>query len=95
MVGINSSSFAATRSLVQLRKGARLENEVWEQFAKEADGQEKGTYQHWFLASLGLISFCQVTICYCDPGINDPAFVLQVLGENGSKLIEWHGCHAN
>ena len=43
--GVSSSAFAATRSLVQLQKGARFENEVWSHRGKLADGYETGTYE--------------------------------------------------
>ena len=95
LIGITSSAFAATRSLVQLQKGARLHNEVFIHYGKLADGFETGTYMKWYFEGFGMIPLCLVTICYCVPEINDPAYVLQALGENGSKLREWHGCHAN
>ena len=47
LVGVSSSAFAATRSLVQLQKGARLYNEVFNHYSTHADGLEKGTYMHW------------------------------------------------
>ena len=95
LIGLSSSAFAATRSLVQLQKAARLLNEVWNHFSKQADDLEKDSYVHWRLAGSGILTFCNITISYCDLETNDPAYVLQVLGENGSKLREWHGCHAN
>ena len=91
LVGVTSSAFAATRSLVQLKKGARLENEAWNIYSIEADSHEKGSFMNWFHSALGLISFCGITICYIEPETNDPAYVLQALGESGSKLREWHG----
>ena len=95
LIGLSSSAFAATRSLVQLQKAARLLNEVWNYSSKKADDFEKGSYINWHIEAIGMLTFCNITISYCDPETNDPAYVLQVLGENGSKLREWHGCHAN
>ena len=95
LIGSSSSAFAATRSLVQLQKGARILNEVHNHHIKLAHGCEKGSFMNWLLTGFGMFSFCAHTICYLDPEINDPEYVLRTLGENGSKLREWHGCHAN
>ena len=55
--------------------------------------KHKHAYANYLInnPALQFATLCVVTICYCDPGINDPEYLLQAFGENGSKLKEWHG----